>query len=57
MDVPKSNTALIWKSILEWHVVRSGSKIDWHQKVHVIKRDWTMYLKYAKHFGFNSQHD
>jgi hypothetical protein len=57
VDVSESNTPLIWKPRFEWYVVRCGSKIDWHQKLHVFKRDWIMCSKYANHFRFNSEHD
>ena len=37
VDVPNSNTKIIWINIFEWYMVRSGSK-NGHQNTYVQKR-------------------
>ena len=54
VHVAKSNTTFISTPILEWFMVRGGSK-NIHQK-HVFKSDWITCSIYTNHSRFNSQH-
>jgi hypothetical protein len=42
--MPNSSTCLDWAPILEWLVVRCGSKNGHQKKTMVFIRDWTMTL-------------
>ena len=55
VDMPNSIIAIIWTHILEQFVIRYGSK-NGHQK-NASNKYWTMCLRYAKDYRFNSQHN
>ena len=56
VDVPKSNTTIIWTPTFEWYVFRCGSK-NWRQTDICFKTDRTMCPKYANHSKFDWRHD
>ena len=56
---PNAITCLKLTSRVVWCVVRCGcgnQPENKKQKIYVIKRDWTMFSKFASHFEVNGQH-
>jgi hypothetical protein len=46
VDVLKSNTTIIWTSILEWYVVTCGSKVCFTRATKVFKKLKPIHMKY-----------
>ena len=57
VDLRNSNTTTIWTFVLEWYVVRGGSKNEPYKR-RVFKRDQTTCSKYATHcIGQLNEHE
>ena len=56
VDVPRSNTTIVWTPICEWNAIRHGSK-NWTIHSHRFKRDWSTRSEYANHTRFIDQND
>jgi hypothetical protein len=56
VDVPHSNTTIVWTPIFEWYAIRHGSK-NQTKHTYMFKRDWTTRSEYANHPRFNDEND